>query len=91
VVDATAQSQRASLVAQYNNVLAQINTTTADASFNGVNLLNGVGRETTTDPCSRAEAFERIAIGQGVIVNARTRSSVLAEGDRLCIASASGY
>jgi flagellin len=41
VVDATAQSQRASLVAQYNNVLAQINTTTADASFNGVNLLNG--------------------------------------------------
>jgi flagellin len=41
VVDATAQSQRASLVAQYNNVLAQINTTTADASFNGINLLNG--------------------------------------------------
>ena len=41
VADATAQSQRASLVAQYNNVLAQINTTAADASFNGVNLLNG--------------------------------------------------
>jgi flagellin-like hook-associated protein FlgL len=41
VVDASAQSQRASLVAQYNNVLAQINTTAADASFNGVNLLNG--------------------------------------------------
>jgi flagellin len=28
-------------VAQYNNVLAQINTTAQDASFNGVNLLNG--------------------------------------------------
>jgi len=41
VADATAQSARASLVAQYNNVLAQINTTAADASFNGVNLLNG--------------------------------------------------
>ena len=26
---------------QYNNVLAQINTTAQDASFNGVNLLNG--------------------------------------------------
>jgi flagellin-like hook-associated protein FlgL len=28
-------------VAQYNNVLQQINTTSQDASFNGVNLLNG--------------------------------------------------
>jgi flagellin len=28
-------------VSQYNNVLAQINTTAQDASFNGVNLLNG--------------------------------------------------
>src|SRR5262249_61625576 len=26
---------------QYNNVLAQINTTAQDASFNGINLLNG--------------------------------------------------
>jgi flagellin len=41
VADATSQSQRASLVAQYNNVLNQINTTAADSSFNGVNLLNG--------------------------------------------------
>jgi hypothetical protein len=41
VADPTSQSQRASLVAQYNNVLAQINTTAQDASFNGVNLLNG--------------------------------------------------
>jgi flagellin len=28
-------------VAQYNNVLTQINTTAQDASFNGINLLNG--------------------------------------------------
>ncbi|GLH79635.1 hypothetical protein SSBR45G_45440 [Bradyrhizobium sp. SSBR45G] len=41
VADSTAQTQRSSLVSQYNNVLAQINTTAADASFNGVNLLNG--------------------------------------------------
>ena len=41
VADPTSQSQRASLVAQYNNVLNQINTTAADSSFNGVNLLNG--------------------------------------------------
>ncbi len=41
VVDPTSQAQRASLVSQYNNVLAQINSTAQDASFNGVNLLNG--------------------------------------------------
>jgi flagellin len=41
VADPTSQAQRASLVAQYNNVLAQINTTAQDASFNGINLLNG--------------------------------------------------
>ena len=41
IADPTSQTARASLVAQYNNVLAQINTTASDASFNGVNLLNG--------------------------------------------------
>jgi flagellin len=41
VADPTSQATRASLVAQYNNVLAQINTTATDASFNGINLLNG--------------------------------------------------
>src|ERR1700726_4766670 len=41
VADPTSQATRASLVAQYNNVLAQINTTAQDASFNGINLLNG--------------------------------------------------
>ncbi len=35
------QATRASLVAQYNNVLQQINTTAQDSSFNGINLLNG--------------------------------------------------
>jgi flagellin len=41
VGDPNSQASRASLVSQYNNVLAQINTTAQDASFNGVNLLNG--------------------------------------------------
>jgi flagellin len=41
VANANSQSQRAGLVSQYNNVLAQINSTAQDASFNGVNLLNG--------------------------------------------------
>jgi flagellin len=41
VADPNSQATRASLVQQYNNVLAQINTTAQDASFNGINLLNG--------------------------------------------------
>ncbi|KZD21722.1 flagellin [Tardiphaga robiniae] len=41
VEDVNAQNTRAGLVAQYNTVIDQIKTTAADASFNGVNLLNG--------------------------------------------------
>ena len=41
VADPVSQATRSSLVAQYNNVLQQINTTASDSSFNGVNLLNG--------------------------------------------------
>jgi hypothetical protein len=41
VVDAAAQGTRANLVSQYNNILQQISTTAQDASFNGVNLLDG--------------------------------------------------
>ena len=41
IADANAQAGRSSLVAQYNNILQQINTTAQDSSFNGVNLLNG--------------------------------------------------
>src|SRR3989440_8090887 len=39
--DAVSQGTRASLVTQYNQILTQITTTAQDASFNGVNLLNG--------------------------------------------------
>ncbi|MGA2058197.1 MAG: flagellin, partial [Bradyrhizobium sp.] len=41
VEDPDSQATRANLVAQYNNVLQQINTTSQDSSFNGINLLNG--------------------------------------------------
>jgi flagellin len=41
VVDANSQATRTNLVSQYNNVLQQINTTSQDSSFNGINLLNG--------------------------------------------------
>jgi len=41
VADAASQTTRANLVTQYNNILDQINKTAEDASFNGVNLLNG--------------------------------------------------
>ncbi|MGJ4945016.1 flagellin [Bradyrhizobium sp. HKCCYLS1011] len=41
VIDTNSQAIRSNLVTQYNNVLSQINTTALDASFNGINLLNG--------------------------------------------------
>jgi flagellin-like hook-associated protein FlgL len=41
VADPNSQATRADLVAQYNNVLQQINTTSQDSSFNGINLLDG--------------------------------------------------
>jgi flagellin len=41
VADPNSQATRASLVAQYNQVLQNINTTAQDSSFNGINLLNG--------------------------------------------------
>ncbi|MBO4227423.1 flagellin [Bradyrhizobium neotropicale] len=41
VKDINAQNTRADLVRQYNTVIDQIKTTAQDASFNGINLLNG--------------------------------------------------
>jgi flagellin len=41
VPDLVSQSARANLVAEYNNVIVNITTTSQDASFNGVNLLAG--------------------------------------------------
>jgi flagellin len=39
--DPVSQATRANLVSQYNQILTQITTTAQDASFNGINLLNG--------------------------------------------------
>ncbi|MDB5617109.1 flagellin [Tardiphaga sp.] len=41
VTDYASQTSRANLVAQYNNIIDQITTTSQDASFNGINLLAG--------------------------------------------------
>ena len=41
MADPTSQTTRGTLVAQYNVIIQQITKTAADASFNGVNLLNG--------------------------------------------------
>jgi flagellin-like hook-associated protein FlgL len=41
LADANSQTTRASLVSQYNNIIAQITTTAQDSSFNGINLLFG--------------------------------------------------
>jgi flagellin len=41
LADASSQAIRANLVSQYNNIITQITTTSQDASFNGINLLNG--------------------------------------------------
>ncbi|MCA1544084.1 DUF1522 domain-containing protein, partial [Bradyrhizobium sp. NBAIM32] len=41
VQDVVAQTSRANLVSQFNNILNQIDSTAQDSSFNGVNLLNG--------------------------------------------------
>ncbi|HKO72631.1 MAG TPA: flagellin [Bradyrhizobium sp.] len=41
LADAASQTLRAGLISQYNNIIQQINTTSQDASFNGINLLNG--------------------------------------------------
>ncbi len=49
VADPNSQATRSSLVAQYNQVMAQINTTSQDSSFNGINLLNGDTLDLTFD------------------------------------------
>jgi flagellin-like hook-associated protein FlgL len=41
VPDPVSQTARATLVSQYNQIIAQITTTAQDASFNGINLLDG--------------------------------------------------
>jgi flagellin-like hook-associated protein FlgL len=64
VSDPNSQAIRSSLVAQYNQVLAQIDTTSQDSSFNGINLLNGDTLNLTFDETGAS----KLAI-QGFVFN----------------------
>jgi hypothetical protein len=64
VVDPTSQATRAGLIFQYNNILKQIDTTSQDASFNGINLLEGDTLNLTFDETGKST----LAI-QGVTFN----------------------
>jgi flagellin len=54
VADSASQAVRANLVAQYNNVIQQITNTAQDASFNGINLLNGDTLKLTFDETAKS-------------------------------------
>jgi flagellin-like hook-associated protein FlgL len=54
VADPASQAIRSNLVSQYNNVIAQITTTAQDASFNGINLLNGDDLKLTFDETGKS-------------------------------------
>jgi flagellin len=64
VADPNSQLTRNSLVAQYNQVLQQINTTAQDSSFNGINLLSGDTLNLTFDETGAS----KLAIS-GVVFN----------------------
>jgi flagellin-like hook-associated protein FlgL len=76
VADPVSQATRASLVTQYNQILTQITTTAQDASFNGINLLNGdslklvfdeTGKSTVTIP---GVTFNPAGLGLSVLTAA---------------------
>ena len=54
VADPNAQATRAGLITQYNNILHQIDTTSQDSSFNGVNLLEGDTLNLTFDETGKS-------------------------------------
>ena len=65
VVDAASQTIRSSLVKQYNDIVTQITTTSQDASFNGINLLNGDDLKLTFNETGKSTLNV-----QGVVFNA---------------------
>ena len=75
VQDPVAQTARSNLVNQFNNILAQIDTTSQDSSFNGVNLLNGdtlklVFNETGSSTLSiNGVVFNAAGLGLSNLVN----------------------
>jgi flagellin len=74
LADPNSQSTRASLVSQYNNIIAQITTTSQDSSFNGINLLfgddlkltfNETGKSTLSIP---GVTYDAAGLGLGPLV-----------------------
>ena len=74
LADPNSQTTRASLVTQYNNIIAQITTTSQDASFNGINLLfgddlkltfNETGKSTLSIP---GVTYDAAGLGLGPLV-----------------------
>jgi flagellin len=74
LADPNSQTTRASLVAQYNNIIAQITTTSQDSSFNGINLLfgddlkltfNETGKSTLSIP---GVTYDAAGLGLGPLV-----------------------
>jgi flagellin len=74
LADPNSQTTRASLVSQYNNIIAQITTTSQDSSFNGINLLfgddlkltfNETGKSTLTIP---GVTYDAAGLGLGPLV-----------------------
>jgi flagellin-like hook-associated protein FlgL len=56
VPDLVSQAARSSLVSQYNQIIQQITTTAQDASFNGINLLNGDSLKLVFDETGRSSS-----------------------------------
>jgi flagellin-like hook-associated protein FlgL len=73
VTDQVSQSTRASLVTQYNQIITQIQTTAQDASFNGINLLNGDSLKLVFDETGRSSStiagvtFDPNGLGLGAL------------------------
>ncbi len=70
VVDTNAISTRANLVNEYNSILAQIDTTAADANYNGLNLLTGDTMTLTFDETGNSQikiqGFQDTSLGLGL-------------------------
>jgi flagellin-like hook-associated protein FlgL len=75
VADAASQAIRSGLVAQYNGIITQISNTAADASFNGINLLNADTLKLTFDETGKSTlsitgiTFNATGLGLNVLVS----------------------
>jgi flagellin len=75
VADANAQATRSGLIAQYNNILQQIDTTSQDSSFNGINLLQGDTLNLTFDETGKSTlaikgvTFNTAGLGLATLTN----------------------